>query len=730
MKIFKNILPFIILFFLIFLPFSGVLLGSRFFPDTGMVYNDMTSFYFSLKDWYKNQITAGQFPFWTNLVGNGYPVFAEGEIGALYPLNLLLYFFLPTLLAFNLNIFFHFLLAAVFTYLFCRISLKLSFFASLIAGLTYSLSGFFFARISYVHMIFIAAYFPLNLLLTERIVSLGKYKFAFLLAIIFSLQILAGYTEIAFYCFVLTMFYFILLLLTQKSAKKEKTVFLFCLSFLLAFLITAVQILPNWEVVQNSHRSGGLTFEAATASEWPISALSLFINPRSMDKYSTSEFSVPTVYGYIGIIPLGLAFLAATRFLKKRNVFIIIVMAVFAFLWAQGRLSPIFAILWDVVPGVKFFRAPVKLLFALEFFLAVLGALGFEELKLKIKNQKFLAIVCSLIILLIYVDLIYFNRGVQSTVSASEWFKTPASVDFIRKNLDDKKFQIYSHGTNNMDFETTKNTVLQQEFQNILPPDLNMLFNLPANRETFALFLRRQQEINKENTTMDLERQAVSIPARMKQSLAIQGVKYLLADVPINDNDMRQVLEVPFSHEVDHMVPLKTGETARIKVSATHIYENSKVYPRINFVNKVSDLSGKSDEETLTAVLAPEFDPTREVILQEIANETLPDGGQNSNKLQILKYLENRTEIQVKTDTPGYLVLTRTYYPGWRVTVDGQPAKIYRANYDFQAVKVLRGEHLVNFVFEPTYWRWGLVISGVALLITLGVLGFTLKKNI
>jgi len=113
----KDLFFIFLLAFLLFLPFALLILTNRFFPDTGMVYNDMTSFYFALKSWYKNQLMVGQFPFWTNLVGNGYPVFAEGEIGALYPLNILFYFFLPTLLAFNLNLFLHFLLAAVFTYL-------------------------------------------------------------------------------------------------------------------------------------------------------------------------------------------------------------------------------------------------------------------------------------------------------------------------------------------------------------------------------------------------------------------------------------------------------------------------------------------------------------------------------------------------------------------------------------------------------------------------------------
>jgi uncharacterized membrane protein YfhO len=66
---------------------------------------------------------------------------------------------------------------------------------------------------------------------------------------------------------------------------------------------------------------------------------------------------------------------------------------------------------------------------------------------------------------------------------------------------------------------------------------------------------------------------------------------------------------------------------------------------------------------------------------------------------------------------PGYLVLTDTYYPGWRATVDGQPAEILEANHAFRAVQLDRGEHTVTFEYEPLSFRLGAWLTLLALVV-------------
>lgn len=74
-----------------------------------------------------------------------------------------------------------------------------------------------------------------------------------------------------------------------------------------------------------------------------------------------------------------------------------------------------------------------------------------------------------------------------------------------------------------------------------------------------------------------------------------------------------------------------------------------------------------------------------------------------------------RVAARVQLDAPGYLVLSDAYYPGWRATVDGQPAPILRANGFVRAVLLSPGEHTVEFTFAPASLGAGAVCSASAL---------------
>ena len=84
----------------------------------------------------------------------------------------------------------------------------------------------------------------------------------------------------------------------------------------------------------------------------------------------------------------------------------------------------------------------------------------------------------------------------------------------------------------------------------------------------------------------------------------------------------------------------------------------------------------------------------------------------------ILRDGSDRVIIGVKMRHPGFLVLIDTYYPGWRATVDGAPAKILPANRAFRAVGLGAGEHTVVFWYAPFSFRLGAWITlGAAVLL-------------
>jgi hypothetical protein len=76
-------------------------------------------------------------------------------------------------------------------------------------------------------------------------------------------------------------------------------------------------------------------------------------------------------------------------------------------------------------------------------------------------------------------------------------------------------------------------------------------------------------------------------------------------------------------------------------------------------------------------------------------------------------------EVRVSAMGPGLLVLTDSWYPGWRATVDGVEAEILRADATFRGVVVGEGSHDVVFRYRPAWLPWSAALSaiGLALLI-------------
>ena len=81
-----------------------------------------------------------------------------------------------------------------------------------------------------------------------------------------------------------------------------------------------------------------------------------------------------------------------------------------------------------------------------------------------------------------------------------------------------------------------------------------------------------------------------------------------------------------------------------------------------------------------------------------------------------------RLELFVEAGAPGFLVLSESYDPGWRATVDGREVQILKANEIFRAIALGGGEHHVRLRYLPPtyvrgYWCLGIVvvIGGVLL---------------
>jgi uncharacterized membrane protein YfhO len=75
-------------------------------------------------------------------------------------------------------------------------------------------------------------------------------------------------------------------------------------------------------------------------------------------------------------------------------------------------------------------------------------------------------------------------------------------------------------------------------------------------------------------------------------------------------------------------------------------------------------------------------------------------------------------------------VLTDVHYPGWKVTLDGEPADLHRVDYLLRGTTLPPGRHRVEFRYEPLSWRVGWIVSLVALIaLAAGVAAAMLRRR-
>jgi membrane protein YfhO len=118
------------------------------------------------------------------------------------------------------------------------------------------------------------------------------------------------------------------------------------------------------------------------------------------------------------------------------------------------------------------------------------------------------------------------------------------------------------------------------------------------------------------------------------------------------------------------------------------------------------------------ALLAPDFDPTREVVLPE---GPVLAGDAAGGTSRIVAMRPDHVAIEADLPRPGYVVLVDAFDPGWKTTLDGRAAPLLRANVAFRAVEVPAGRHRVEMRYRPEAVLVGLAVSAAAALAGLAV---------
>lgn len=407
------------------------------YKDNISVYNPDVITQSSYFEYLLKRNLGGGLSFWNPHIYSGTPFLGNPLSSLFYPLNIINYF-LPYFLSYKIIVLFSLFFSCLFMFLYLRF-IKRSVFASLFGAISYGFSGMFVTWLFIPSFIGAVLWFPLVIFLIEIILTKQKYYFGVLLSAIFAVQILSGGTQIFFYCFFISVMYFVLRIFYVNVRRKQAFVIRqskFLLIFvILGVLLSSFSLLPALEFGSLSIRSQGVTYEEASIHSIPIQGFINLIMPNFYGNpnretywafWKKASFSELTIY--LGLGALIFAALALFYF-RDKYVKIFSLIALFCVLFALGSNFLLFRFFYNAVPGFDLFRVPARMMMFFIFSLSVISSVGLDAFLSKGLEKKqiykfikvnYVLIGLSFILLLFFVfyreNVLSFGEGLLKDI--------------------------------------------------------------------------------------------------------------------------------------------------------------------------------------------------------------------------------------------------------------------------------------------------------------------------
>ncbi len=325
-------------------------------------------------------LRSGRLPWWTPELGLGYPLVAEGEVAALYPLTLLLSSWLAPEVVITVQILLHYALMWLGAWLLGQ-RLGLGRGVAAVAALVWALGGFNLAHLGHVSILRVAAWLPWTLWLMARLepgLSARRTTGRLLaLALVVAMQGLAGHPHMALLNGLAAGLYAVWLLAWDDSWRlRAQRLGLLVGAALLGLALAAPQLLPTLELVLQSQRAGGLDAAFFTSYSFHPLLTGTLVHPFLLGN-PYPEGSVELMF-YLGLAPLALALVGLWRS-RRQERWWFAALGLVGWLMALGRWNPVYPWL-RLVPVLNLFRVPARYLAWTGLALAYLAGFGLESL--------------------------------------------------------------------------------------------------------------------------------------------------------------------------------------------------------------------------------------------------------------------------------------------------------------------------------------------------------------
>lgn len=704
---------FISLFFIrLFYPVSSLFM----IPDFGE--SDVLHLNLPLKVILSDAYQNGQWPLWNPLVANGFPLLAEGQIGTFYLPNLLLFRFLPLVIAYNLSLVLVYISLAGGTYLFGR-NLGFSVISASFAAFIFTFSGFFSVHLNHLNFLQTVSLTPFLFYGFLRLWKKPSLKWTILISFLISQQIFAGYLTILYVSLVgIGIFLILYSFLTHISWRDSLKRFLFVLIGLTAAAgLAAIQLLPTYELWKMSSRAEGLDYSTVTSFPYPPKHLLAFINPYIFGNPATGTYpAFDSNWGifwentaYIGIFPL-LLILISLFLHKKKIVKLHLLFLFITLLLVLGKYSPLYFLY--SLPPFSLFRVPSRYLLLTVWSATMLSSFALEWVLKSVSKLTHrytyvvIAVFSVVIAFIITLDEYRFSYAYPPISDANWWYQTPETAKLISSFNQPKITSIGVSQLWNSVFlkKGWQDIAAYRYFTNSLYPDQNVLFSIAhMDINTGGLIPRRIALTSQlaKDLLIDMDLQTASMSSLAKNVLSLSSVSFFISAYPLEAANVSLIAKVA--------PPSQTTFPAYL------LYQNQTPKPRVYMAYKTKTIE---TAEQAVLELGKEDFLAQNVVLTESDLESSRLGKLDPASKAHVEFSSNdEVVVKVETSSDGLLVLTDSFYPGWRAYIDGAVTPIYQVNISQRGVIIPAGIHTVRFFYQPQSFVIGKGITLVSMII-------------
>lgn len=715
---------------------------------------DTVNYFVAARDFAIEHIRNGELPLWNPHTFSGTPFVGVFQSAVFYPLAAL-HLVLSPARAFSVEFALDVFLLGLFVFLWLR-RWRLSWLACCFAAAIVMFGGTASSRVlaGQLSVLGTFTWVPLVLLAVDHLAERPRREWVLVGIVGTSLALLAGHPPTFFMAGAAIGLYSVPLVL--GSSERGRLVAVLACIPVGAFLVTAVQLWTGLQVATEGARTQGLSYAAATSFSMPPENLLTLVAPGFFGDASR----IATCFGrwwcwdvsaFIGCAALALAIhgaFAVRGHLRNRFLTLAAILTIVAL----GRYTPVYAVLYDVLPGFQNFRAPSKFMFFACLFVAGLAALGADHL-LKDGDRDRRGGYATLGIASFVLALAAWQwLGVERLIAIEPPTHWVASLE-SRRTFAGARLARWD--------ALAAAPLLRAGF--VLAAASVLLWLAPARRWPGLLLigigavellafaeqnhgsiplldpLKKRPQLAKiyagAGETRVLERRLATNAAVAARGYNVWGYdpmflqRYAEFIAFTQGRDVAKLLDNNRGLQPDRFHPLLS--MLRVGFSAAGPIDGARPLPRVLLVRDYRVEA--SPEAVLAALDEPSFDPRRTVILEQLPTPppepaTGPDGD-----IQVTDVSTDCIRIEAEVNAPAILLVTDAYAAGWHArALPGSAQESYevqRANAVLRAVPLEAGVHRFELVYAPLAFRAGAWVSGASSLALLALAGLRLRRR-